>query len=255
MLPVPNVEKNFLWHACNDILPTRENLCQRKVIAKGTCPMCDHAVESAFHCLWQCPAAVDVWSMGSKNFQKSFFQGLDFLQVVEGLFIKCDQEELLKFAGLVRRIWLRRNDVLHGGKFSHPNTIWQQTLNSIQEFALAQKLEQANGPHMVIRWQAPTSNWCKGNWDAAVNTESDRMGLGAVLRDSQGNLGAAKCVSRPGRLAMAATEAMAVMLAIKLCREVGCSRVQFEGDAKGVIDAVNSSEVNNSWMGQAIEDI
>jgi ribonuclease HI len=81
------------------------------------------------------------------------------------------------------------------------------------------------------------------------------MGLGAVLRDSQGNLVAAKCVSRLGRLAPAAAEALAAMLAIKLCREVGCLRVQFEGDAKGVIDAVNSPEVNNSWMGQAIQDI
>ena len=31
-LEIPNVEKNFLWRACHDILPTRENLLKRKVI-------------------------------------------------------------------------------------------------------------------------------------------------------------------------------------------------------------------------------
>jgi tryptophan synthase beta subunit len=89
------------------------------------------------------------------------------IKVVEGLFKKCDQEELLKFAGLARRIWLRRNDVIHGGKFSYPNTMWQQTLSSIQELALAHKkekhTEQANGHHGVNQWQAPAENCCKGN--------------------------------------------------------------------------------------------
>jgi hypothetical protein len=46
------VEKKFLWHACNEILPTRENLCRRKIIMDPLCPLCGIKVEFGFHILW-----------------------------------------------------------------------------------------------------------------------------------------------------------------------------------------------------------
>jgi hypothetical protein len=36
-LNIPNVEKHFLWRACHDILPTRVNLCARKIITDPLC--------------------------------------------------------------------------------------------------------------------------------------------------------------------------------------------------------------------------
>lgn len=133
-LSVPNVEKNFLWRACHDILPTRENLWKRKVISDPLCPVCGIEVETGFHILWNCPSAMDVWSLCSVKFQKSSFQGPRFMQVVEGVFKKCTQEELQQFVGIARRIWLRRNEVVHGGGFTHPSVILQQSLRAIAEF-------------------------------------------------------------------------------------------------------------------------
>jgi hypothetical protein len=46
-------------------------------------------VETEFHILWQCPSAKDVWSVGSATPHKSYFPGLDFIQVVDGIFRKC----------------------------------------------------------------------------------------------------------------------------------------------------------------------
>lgn len=58
-----------------------------------------------------------------------------------------------------------------------------------------------------------------------------------------------------GYLAPAAAEAQAALLAIQLCRELGFIKVHLEGDAKGVVDAVNSGNVDTSWLGHVIEDI
>jgi hypothetical protein len=69
-LSVPNSEKNFLWRACNNILPTKENLCRRKIIMDSLCMFCGMEVESGFHILWQCPSAMDVWSGGCPKFRK-----------------------------------------------------------------------------------------------------------------------------------------------------------------------------------------
>jgi hypothetical protein len=62
-----------------------------------------------------------------------------FREVVENLFDKCSQEDMVLFVGLARHIWLRRNDVVFGGVLSSPNNIlFQRTQQSITEFQLAQ---------------------------------------------------------------------------------------------------------------------
>jgi hypothetical protein len=64
-LKIPNVEKHFLWRASHEILPTRDNLCRRNIITDSSCPICGREVEIVFHILWQCPSAMDVWSIGA----------------------------------------------------------------------------------------------------------------------------------------------------------------------------------------------
>jgi hypothetical protein len=78
-LNITNVGKHF-QSACHDILPTRANLCVRKVIMDPLCPTCKREPEMAFHTLWQCPSAGDVWIAGGFIFRKSCFEGPDFLQ-------------------------------------------------------------------------------------------------------------------------------------------------------------------------------
>jgi ribonuclease HI len=81
------------------------------------------------------------------------------------------------------------------------------------------------------------------------------MGLGIMVWDSSGNLLAARCDIRLGCLALAAAEAKAAMLAIQLCHEMGFLGVHLEGDAKFVVNAINSVDVDKSWLGHVIEDI
>jgi hypothetical protein len=50
-LKIPNVEKNFLWRGCHDILPTRANLHRGKIIDDPKCPICELEDEMAVHIL------------------------------------------------------------------------------------------------------------------------------------------------------------------------------------------------------------
>jgi hypothetical protein len=119
-LLVPNVEKHFILRACHDSLQTRENLAKRKVITNLIYHFREQEKETCSHILWQCPSARDVWSIGPLKTQKSTLTGPDFMQIVEGIFGVCLKEETVQFVGLVRRIWLRRNEVLHGDVCTHP---------------------------------------------------------------------------------------------------------------------------------------
>ena len=37
--------KNFVWRACQTILPTKSNLCRRQVINSEVCELCDKSCE------------------------------------------------------------------------------------------------------------------------------------------------------------------------------------------------------------------
>jgi hypothetical protein len=128
------VDKVFFWRACKNILPTRENLFKRKILSDHSCPVCGIEEEMTSHILWQCPSAQDVWSVGCRKFQKSFFPTTDFIKVAEGMLMKCDPEEFQLFVGIARRIWLRRNSLIHEGIFAHPNEILHSATTALSDF-------------------------------------------------------------------------------------------------------------------------
>ena len=168
-------------------------------------------------------------------------------------------QEIKQFVGMARRLWLRRNDVIHGGHFVHPNVLVQQTNTAIEDFSRANKLDShgtdEGDRQDPIQWQRPPLGWFKANWDASVSKQQGRMGLGVVIRDGQGKYIAAQSKTEPGCLDPSAAEARAALLAIRLCVGLGLQQVQLEGDALMVVTGVNSSTVDWSSLGLLIDDI
>jgi hypothetical protein len=137
-LKIPNVEKNFLWRACNEILLTRSNLFKRKIVEDPLCPICGREPETALHTLRLCSSAMDAWCVSSRRMQKKCSMAFEiFFQLVADIFAHDDQEEIKLFGGISQRLWLRRNEVVHGGSMTHPNSIVQRTLAAIQDFSQA----------------------------------------------------------------------------------------------------------------------
>jgi ribonuclease HI len=256
---MPNAEKHFLWRACHEILPTKANLCTRKVLLEPRCPICEREEETVVHALWQCPAARDVWSAGNIKFQKSNHGGQTFLQVAEDMVSICDQKEFAYFVSIARRIWLRRNEKIHGGGFLHPNTLVQQATQAVDLFNQVGDetvvKESAAGVPTPTPWKHPPVGWFKANWDAGVNHKTGRVGLGAIIRDHQGRMWAAKSMTQKGSLDPIAAETIAATMAAKLCKEMGIRQVLLEGDAKEVVEAVKSHLPDESATGHLTADL
>ncbi|XP_059429127.1 uncharacterized protein LOC132162934 [Corylus avellana] len=186
-------------------------------------------------------------------------EGMSFRQIVESVFNKCGKDEVRLFAGTARRIWLRRNDYVHGGLFTHPTALLQGALHSMEEFSEITKLEGPRPSLLAVTvsrcWTAPCPRWLKVNWDASFQLSSGRMGFGAVVRDEQGTVKAAISKTMVGRLDPSVAEGRALLVAIGLCKEMGFRDIQFEGDAQVVINAVNSAETDWSRIGLMVTDI
>ena len=97
-LRIPNKIKVFGWRACNDILPTKQNLSKQKIIEDEMCPICMRFPESVIHALWECEAAKDVWAGSLKILQKGVLGLADFTHLMEYLLDQIelhDMEEIL----------------------------------------------------------------------------------------------------------------------------------------------------------------
>jgi hypothetical protein len=103
-LKVPNSSKIFLWRACQNLLPTKQNLLKKCVLKDDLCPCCKFQEESIIHALWSCPSAQDVWGSGSLVFQKcpSSFPGM--VELVSFLFNKLDDGFLSLMVAVFRSI-------------------------------------------------------------------------------------------------------------------------------------------------------
>jgi hypothetical protein len=57
---VQNPLKKFIWRACHNILPTKDNLLRRGMELDPACVFCKSEPETVLHMLWTCPSASDV---------------------------------------------------------------------------------------------------------------------------------------------------------------------------------------------------
>ncbi|XP_042964743.1 uncharacterized protein LOC122298967 [Carya illinoinensis] len=98
-LNVPNPTKQFVWKALKGILPTRQNLVQRKIIEDATCNICHGDVETVCHVLWSCLAASDVWAESGSGLQKWICEEKDFFQVWSDMQTRLQQSKLEEMKG------------------------------------------------------------------------------------------------------------------------------------------------------------
>jgi ribonuclease HI len=93
------------------------------------------------------------------------------------------------------------------------------------------------------------------NWDAAVNKQSKRMGLGMIVRDEKWEFVAAMAKVLPSINDPTVAEALAAWHAINLCVAKGFHKIVLEGDSLVVVSALNKPLPIWSSHGQLIEDI
>lgn len=71
--------KHFVWRACHDLLPTRTNLAQRKIVKHVSCPIYEKEEETLHHIFWECPLASDIWG----ELDSLYKSGLQRLTILE----------------------------------------------------------------------------------------------------------------------------------------------------------------------------
>ena len=91
---------------------------------------------------------------------------------------KCSTHEMGLIAITARNIWTRKNIVLHGGPFTHPNQLVQESKESLGQFLEANENQGiligeliAAGAQLKC-WRQPPLGFYKINWDVGINDKN-----------------------------------------------------------------------------------
>ncbi|XP_062152086.1 uncharacterized protein LOC133860513 [Alnus glutinosa] len=106
-----------------------------------------------------------------------------------------------------------------------------------------------------VRWRPPLPGCLKINWDVARDSLSRSVGIGFIVRDSNGLPYAAGSFSLKTLLDPIVAEALAALRALEFCRSRGYSNIMLEGDSLEVVNSINDSGLNWSRIGPIVSDI
>ncbi|XP_062147881.1 uncharacterized protein LOC133856858 [Alnus glutinosa] len=203
--------KLFAWRACQNLLPTRDNLYKRKVIQDPSCPCCSYAIET---------------------------EKVELLLVV-GRNIWLRRNSLL-FEGCflpLRRIWQESISFLED---------YRLYIQGKENDARASSDVVPSIPEV---WCPPPTNYFKINWDASVDSRRNCIGLGLVARDSRGECVGAKCVCLFVKGDSRIAESLVTLHAVFFSKFLELRDVIFEGDSSQVVPEINSSPPHLSKAG------
>jgi hypothetical protein len=136
-LDIPRSTQLILWQACQNILPTKQKLFQRKIVEDPLCQMCGQMEEQVGHVLWSCTTAQAIWTEGPRGLGNCTQGAADFLSILEILSERMELEDLALAAMVAQQIWHRRNKFVFEGATGYPRCLLKCTTDSLVDYRLA----------------------------------------------------------------------------------------------------------------------
>ncbi|XP_042980190.1 uncharacterized protein LOC122310360 [Carya illinoinensis] len=259
-LDVPNPDKHFLWKAVNNILSTRQNLRQRRVIEDASYPICGLKDETIDHVLWLCPAAADVWVENDNGLQKWICEEKEFFNIWTDMQETLQKNKVAEAVMILRGLWTKRNNLVFEGKFESPTGVVTNALSRLKCFQASRAeltlIKDSNTERRKdTKWKPPDMGTSKLNFDAAIDKVENRMGLGIIARNHIGEILFSFSASRLFHGTSDMAEVAGLWKAMDLALELDIRNVVFEGDAERIIKGVTEDREVNAWMDQMFKDM
>ena len=167
--------------------------------------------------------------------------------------------------------WRARNDAKHNGKkitsqgiialtmkqlhlihvsFRIPASFWKGDASLAQHLGLHYTRVTLK-PLIFVYWKRPPDSWTKLNTNASVHPQFLSAAAAGILRCSNGRVIRAYQKILGPRNAFEA-ELEAIYIGLKLCRQLGYTKVIVEADAQSVIHVLNSGRTSIHWKSMVI---
>lgn len=181
-----------------------------------------------------------------------------FMNILDKLFTKLEEEEMCFVAIVARQLRLRRNIVVFVEGFIPPSILIHRAHDQMEVHEKAQLMNREGQPQYVSAerkiCEKPREGFVKLNWDATLDSKRRVMGVGILARDCRGGVVAAKCIQRPRISDPVVAEAYSAWETVELSVQLGLSQANIESDSLEVVKALCSASKCWSNYGHLIDD-
>ena len=220
-----------------------KTLFRRKNTTNNICEACGMHVETIMHMLCFCSRGIEGWSSSKLTLPFIIQDSCSFVGTFNRLQNRWEAQPglLEKWVTICWGIWKSRNEVRHGGKRRTGLAIMRSSLKLLEDFQIAnEKSSQVSLNHWhKTGCKSPLLGYFKVNMDGALFSKSKQSGIGAIVRDREGNV--ITTLDRKLDLPLGALEVVAKALetGVQFAKDVGLRNVAFEGDSLLIINAVH----------------
>ncbi|KAL4312747.1 hypothetical protein GQ457_01G025130 [Hibiscus cannabinus] len=230
----PSKVKICAWKVTHNFMPTKENLCFRRIATDPFCLRCSNAIESRNNLFRDCFFAMNLWTRLGVSWPTSV-GAFDFAESLSWLFdsnmmIKCSDIIIALWA-----LWYSRNLLYHEGKAQTVAEIFIFIRSYRNEIKCIQERLPCSLPGDRIPWKAPPLNVAKVNFDASLSSSEQRSCSGVVIRNDQGMLLGSCFTSHYHIASPFAAEAVAAIAGLRFVLHLGLRSIILEGDARSII--------------------
>ncbi|XP_075658783.1 uncharacterized protein LOC142628604 [Castanea sativa] len=143
------------------------------------------------------------------------------------------------------KVWNQRNKVRLSLQAYPLHQVAEQTAELLAQYKASTEASDMQVRSHGIggnRWRAPQAGFVKVNFDGTIFEDSNKLGVGVVIKDSNGAV-LASCSEQISQAYKAEeTEVLAARKALSFAYELGFQNVIPEGDALSVIQALKSQK-------------
>jgi hypothetical protein len=217
-----------------------------------------------------CDRSTKIW-FGSKIGVKFDSLQISFAEWVKYSINTLKEEDIIYIAAITYGIWFARNQLIFEDRDIEEWDTIDKASKSIKDYQHATKRDPSNQPSnragrsntqrrtsntmRNLTWSKPEEGTIKVNCDANL-TRIGRWGLGAICRDSDGELLAAATWEMSGADDPTLAEAVALYNAVLFAKDCCFRDVTFESDCSEIIELVNKEGGRSrSYVGKIIRGI
>ena len=245
-LNVPRKIKHFLWKSCTNSLPTNENLLKKTIVSENVCHLCSEHPEDGLHALWGCLKFRQVWQSSFGWLVNHRVLAVSFSDLVRS--VQSSPNWFPLFAVTAWVVWHHRNKSRLQAATIPLNQVAGFAKSFLQSFVASHRQERplVCGSAGPVKWKPPSASSVKINFDGALFGESDRAGLGVVIRNSNGKVSAAlsEKIMKPQSAEL--VEILATRRAVLFSCDLGFQNSVFEGNSTSVVKLLQDRCVSDS---------